>query len=77
MDQLIAAFRSLHARGKTDEQLYRMAADANQVAGLLAQDSIGSYYSMASSLVSSGCSECAVTMAISEDEVVTYEISPH
>ena len=73
MDELITAVKRLRAGGKTFEQLYLLAGDAKQVAGLFPRHSMGALHATAAAIVSEGCAACAVTAVIEEEDAKASE----
>jgi hypothetical protein len=65
MDELVNALARLRNTGLTEAQALKLVAQAESVAKLFPEGSLGRMPSVAESFVDSGCATCAVNKAFS------------
>lgn len=63
MDDLVAAFEALRAKGVSEEEAVLVSRDPDELRRLLSAGSLGALHGTAEAMATSGCAECAVNKA--------------
>lgn len=66
MDELVVSMEKLRSTGVTEAAALHMARDPEALVRLFPVGSLGTYPSVATAFVDSGCAECAVNKAYSK-----------